>query len=110
MTNAQIIFNEQVRLMEEGIIGTTGRTLKMQAPDGTISTINEPEPIHTFAAWKELGYGVNKGEHAIAKFTIWKYSSKAKKGDEEGEEDGHCFMKLSHFFKASQVSKLAKSL
>ena len=35
MTNAQIIFMESCRLLEEGVIGTTGRKLVMEMPDGT---------------------------------------------------------------------------
>lgn len=103
MTNAQIILIESVRLMEEGIIGTSGRQLKTL--DGRI--VNEPEEIHTFAIWKSLGYKVKAGEHAIAKFPIWKYTSK-KVEDENGEETDrtNMFLKTSAFFKKSQVEKV----
>lgn len=59
MTNAQIVFNEQVRLMNDGVIGTTGNMLEMM--DG--STMPEPEPIHTYAGWQRLGYQVRRGEN-----------------------------------------------
>ena len=36
MTNAQIIFNESVRLMEEGIIGTTGLKIEVVMENGEI--------------------------------------------------------------------------
>ena len=32
--------------------------------------IDEPEPIHTFAPWKALGFKVKKGEKSIAQFVI----------------------------------------
>lgn len=67
------------------------------------------EEIHTFEHWKSLGYSVKKGEHSDIKFAIWKYSDGKKKDKETGEETegkAHCFMKLSAFFKASQVEPL----
>ena len=72
MTNAQIIFNESIELMNQGIIKGTGRTFTVEMEDGTKKTIEEPEELHTFAAWKERGRQVKKGEHAKAKFYIWK--------------------------------------
>lgn len=60
MTNAQIIFNESLRLMEEGKIGTTGKQITVVNADGTKETINVPLPIHTYAAWKQLGFQVKK--------------------------------------------------
>ena len=63
------------------------------------------EEIHTFQRWKALGYSVKKGEHAIAKFPVWKPSTKK---DDDGEETttGRMFMKTSAFFKTSQVEPL----
>lgn len=106
MTNAQIIFAEAQRLAAEGIISYTGREFKGQDSAGNAITIKETEPIHTFAAWKELGFSVKKGEHAIAKFTIWKYRKKKAETDEE-TDTGKMFMKTAHFFKASQVEAIA---
>lgn len=113
MTNAQIIFNESCRLMEEGIIGTTGRKMVFEMPDGTKQEMMEPEPIHTYQTWKALGYQVKKGEKNIAAFTIWK--ARTKKGaaqmDDEStsgdEERTQMFMKTAHFFKFSQCEKIA---
>jgi len=109
MTNAQIIFMESCRLMEDGIIGTTGRKLTMEMPDGTTKELMEPEPIHTYQAWKSIGYQVKKGEKNIAAFTIWKaHTKKAEADDEEGsKEETRMFMKTAHFFKISQCEKIA---
>lgn len=107
ITNAMIIFNAQMELLAQGKIGTTGRTVIVQFEDGE-REIPEPEEIHTFAHWKERGYSVKKGEHAIAAFPIWKYTSKAAgASEEEAQEKGYCFMKKAFWFKASQVEKIA---
>ena len=110
MTNRMIILEEQLRLMKEGVIGTTGKTFIIQNDDGTTKELPEPEPIHTFAAWKELGYIVRKGEHAIAKFVIWKYKA-GKKTNDDGEEidTSRMFIKVSHFFSQSQVDRLPQT-
>ena len=112
MTNRQIIFNESIRLMEEGIIGTTGRTFSYENADGEIITVKEPEPLHTFAHWKQAGYIVRKGEHAKATIYIWKYG-KGKKADTaedmnaDGEQaKGKCFWKKAFFFTFDQVEKI----
>ena len=89
MTNEEIIFGEKM---------TRGIT----------------ETIHTFEKWKSLGYKVKKGEKSEIKFPIWKYG---KGKSEEPEEDadgnetkkkkgGYCFMKMSAFFKESQVEPM----
>ena len=91
MTNAEIIFRESMELVREG----------------KLDLIDElPEPIHTFAVWKALGYSVKKGEKAVTKITIWKYTSK-KTEDEDGNEleNGKCFPKVAAFFKTSQVER-----
>ena len=86
ITNNQAIFNNTILLIQAG---------KIQ-PD---------EEIHTFQRWKAMGYSVKKGEHAIAKFPIWKMGTKK---DEDGEEviTGRCFMKMSAFFSTRQVERL----
>ena len=131
MTNAQIIFNQSIQLMKDGIIGTTGRKISIQyEKDGEQVTeiINEPEPIHTFQEWKNNGFMVNKGEKAIARFTIWNYAkgktTKLSKEDaekinsiaegidaKEGDETtsgGHYYLKEACFFKSSQVAAIEK--
>lgn len=118
MTNANIIFWRSVELMNEGIIGTTGRTFIAEDAEGNKVEVMEPEPIHTFAAWKQLGYVVKKGEKSIATIRIWKYSKKQigeakvtnlKTGETETEpvEEEKMFKKDAFFFKASQVEKIA---
>lgn len=110
MTNAEIIMNERIHLMEQNKIGTTGRKLKaIVMKDGVeeVRIFDEPEEIHTFAAWKKLGYSIKKGEKAVAKFHIWKYTEKvveAENGEDE-ETIKNMFMKASCFFAQSQVEK-----
>jgi len=105
MTNAQIISEARFALMEQGIIGTTGRVLQVVDSDGNQTEIPEPEEIHTYQAWKELGYQVQKGQKAIAQFTIWKHTTRTNK--ETGEDEQKMFMKNSSFFKRSQVEAIA---
>ena len=104
MTNKQIIFAEEQNLAEQGKIKYTGRTVVFQEMDGEPVEFKETEQIHTFAAWKELGYIVKKGQKAVAKFPIWKYVS--KKNEETNKEDSKMFMKVAAFFSSSQVEKI----
>lgn len=111
MTNEQIIFNASCRLMEDGIIGTTGRKIVVEMADGTEKEFMEPEPIHTYQVWKSMGFQVKKGEKNIAAITIWK-AGKSKKQEAEGEAEAkdaetRMFMKTAHFFKLSQCEKVA---
>lgn len=113
-SNAQIIFNESLDLMKEGKIGNTGRKIVItyeKNGEKVTEAVMEPEPIHTYATWKALGYYVKKGEKAIASFTIWNYTS-GKKGEAAEEEQpegliksGYYYMKKAAFFKTSQVEK-----
>ena len=102
MTNATIILNESVKLMDEGILKPSGE--KVVTEDG--KEIDLPEAIHTFQAWKHLGYSVKKGEKAIAKFPIWKHTSKKVETDNGEEETSNMFMKTAAFFKFSQVEEM----
>lgn len=109
MTNEQIIWENRCKLLEMGELEPTGRTVTYVTVDGQERTIQEPEEIHTFQMWKSLGYSVKKGEHAVAKFPIWKYRA-GKKAEAEGDEEqaeakGYCFMKMAFFFKQDQVEK-----
>lgn len=112
MTNAQIIFNEQLKLMESGAIGTTGKQIVVTDAKGEKHTVNEPEPIHTFAVWKQLGFKVKKGQHAIATIRIWKYTPKTGTMDAKNDagetvtietDESQMFMKNAFFFKLTQV-------
>ncbi len=112
MTNAQIIFNESIRLVEEGIIKGTGRMFEaiITDKDGNEEKklVEEPEAIHTYAAWQQLGFQVKKGEKAKASFTIWKYAEGKKSEESDEEPEGKMFMKKAHFFTMDQVEKISK--
>lgn len=109
MTNAQIIFQESIELLKQGILKPTGNKLTLVGEDGREFTVDEPEEIHTFNGWKSLGYQVRKGEKAVAKFPIWK--CKKKKDDKEEnavtvEVSPDMFMKYSAWFTAAQVDPI----
>lgn len=108
MTNVDIIMAERLELMKQGKIGTTGRVFTMTDSAGAEIRVPEPEEIHTFAAWKSAGFAVRKGEKAIAKFPVWKYTSKVVENDDgEEEEHGRMYMKTAAFFARSQVDPIA---
>ena len=119
MTNEKIIFNAAQDLMKQGIIKNTGRVLGYEEDkDGNRTMIYEPEAIHTYQCWKGLGYQVQKGQKAVAKFKIWKHTTRPVKEDEipEGVNDAtraileqpkeNMFMVTSAFFSASQVEPI----
>ena len=70
MTNAQIIFNKSIELMENGQLNGTGKYITIltvnENGEEEKKQIEEPEAIHTYAAWKQLGFQVKKGSKAIA--------------------------------------------
>ena len=98
--------------MKENKIKGTGEFIVIEKEDGTKEKMEMPEQIHTFAAWKKLGYIVKKGEKAVAKFAIWKYTEKQKPEEEltgnpiEDAPITNMFMKMSAFFTAGQVEKI----
>ena len=104
MTNAMIIFNNSVELMEQGIIGTTGRTVVVEDQNGNKKELKEPEAIHTYTKWKELGYKVQKGQKAVASFCIWKHTVK-EASDETKEDESKMFMKKHHFLSFHRLKK-----
>ena len=106
MTNEQIIFAARCDLMEQGIIGTTGRTLRFEMEDGTIKEMPEPDEIHTYTFWRD-NYGMvpKKGSHAIATLQIWKCRKKKKKDDEDEKE--HMFLTKGFFFAPQQLEPVA---
>ena len=111
MTNAQIILNESVNLMKQGILKSSGETAKVEI-NGEVKEIEMPEEIHTFNGWKERGFCVKKGEHSTIKFKIWKHTTKGKKPTEitgnplEDAPIENMFMKVSSFFTAAQVEPI----
>lgn len=107
MTNEQIISNAAFELLKAGKIKSTGRTLRAVDHAGNERIIAEPEAIHTYQVWKDLGYQVQRGEKAVAKITIWKHTTrtiKAEDGTETTKE--HMFPKCSAFFAAHQVQPI----
>ncbi|MBP3890862.1 MAG: hypothetical protein J6D29_01675 [Solobacterium sp.] len=104
MTNEQIIMNERFHLMEKGILKGTGKFIKALIINSEgieeEMVIEIPEEIHTYGHWRELGYQVQKGQKAVAKFGVWKYTEKEK---ENGEKDKRMFIKHSAFFAPNQV-------
>lgn len=105
MTNEEIIMKVSVELMKKGVLKPSGRVFTQELEDGSTVEIIEPEAIHTYNGWKDLGYQVKKGEHAKASFPIWKYTG--KKDEETGEvKQGHCFQKKAFWFTFDQVEKL----
>lgn len=111
MTNAQIIFNASVQLMNDGVIKGTGRVFKFTDDAGNVQTLEEPEALHTFATWKEMGRVVKKGEKCRAKIQIWKYCA-GKKDDDESKAEieadgdgGKCYMKTAFFFTYDQTEE-----
>ena len=105
MTNEQIIFQNSLQLMDDGIIGTTGRTITVENEQGEKLEMQEPEPIHTYQAWKCLGYQVKRGQKAKASFLIWKHTVKKAK-QEQGEDEEKMFMTKAFFFTFDQVEPI----
>lgn len=105
MTNAQIIMTESIRLMKEGKLKGTGETFTYEDMDGNTVEQEIPEVIHTYTKWKALGFQVQKGEKAVAKFKIWKHKVKKAKTEEEDDEE-KMFMVESAFFTADQVKRI----
>lgn len=118
MTNAMIIMNESLRLMEDGKLNGSGQFAEIETADGK-QTVELPEEIHTFNGWKALGYQVKKGEKSSIKFPIWKYTKKMldtntgnaeldKMNSQINEQGGksNMFMKTAAFFTMAQVEKM----
>ena len=97
MTNAEIIMAARMELAKAG---------KLEIING------EPQEIHTYNAWKRLGFQVLKGQKAVCMLRIWKPIP--KKGtkpvqieDEEDNEQKPWMMpKNAFFFSASQVDSI----
>lgn len=110
MTNKLIIFYESLKLAEEGKIKFTGRTIKVELPEG-IKEFPEPEVMHTYAIWKTKGRQVKRGEKGNP-ISIWKYVEKKVKDDSgkvQKDENGKdmisndMFMKKAFFFTLEQT-------
>ena len=112
MTNAMIILWESVSLLELGIIKGTGRIFKFEDESGNIHELEEPEELHTYAAWQEIGRQVKKGEKAKAAITIWKqgksYTTTNKETGAEEEKEGRMFMKMRISLHSTRPSRKQK--
>ena len=102
MTNEQLILNSRIRLMNEGVIGTTGRNIVIVDEVGRKTLTKEPEEIHTYMEWKRRGYTVRHGEKCISKLPIWRSVSRGRSGEKPKEK---MILKEAFFFKASQVER-----
>lgn len=91
MTNSQIIMNNSIALAEAGI-------LKVGA-DGL------PETIHTYEGWRSIGFQVQKGQKAVAKFAIWKHAPARTKKDGTVKPET-MFLKTAAWFTADQVAEM----
>lgn len=85
MTNAQIIMNNRVFLMQEGLIKATDAVMTITDDNGT-RQINVPEEIKTVREWNKEGRMIKKGQHAVAKFAIW-MPKKGKKAQAQAEAE-----------------------
>lgn len=109
MTNEMIILNERLKLMEQGIIKSTGRLLQFIDDAGEKHECDEPEEIHTFAYWKNHeGRAPRKGTKAIASFPIWCMKKVKDDTQEENEEEEskNMFLKTSFFFTREQTEEV----
>lgn len=107
MTNEMIIFNERINLMDNGIIGDTGRKMILENENGEKKEILEPEEIHTYQGWKSLNRQVKKGEKSISTILIWKHSTKKKK-EQQDEDEEKMFMTKAFFFRECQTEAIAQ--
>ena len=69
--------------------------------------MGELEPLHTFQKWKDMGFKVKKGEHAVTCTKLWKPKSK-KYTDTNGEEkvENNFFLTKAYLFKLNQVERI----
>jgi len=109
MKNADIILKERLRLMKEGVLGSTGNVIKIETEDGE-KEVPEPLQIHTYAGWLDLGYRVCHGQHAIANFPVWKMrpagKGKDKKTGAEISYEGKMMMVKAFWFSSDQVERI----
>jgi len=67
------------------------------------------EPVHTFAYWKQIGFNVRRGEHALMKIYIWKGIQHETKSPEGPTVEDIIFMKKAAFFGRSQVEPISNT-
>ncbi|MCR4750206.1 MAG: hypothetical protein K5877_10505 [Lachnospiraceae bacterium] len=110
MTNEQIIFQERLRLLDEGVIKPTGRIIEYEDEDGNLKTMEEPEEIHSFKYWRDKRNRVpRKGSKHIASFPVWTPKKATKEDlDENEDEPEHkkMFLKNTYFFTIDQTDEI----
>lgn len=119
MTNEMIILNASLKLMEEGILKGSGVFGEIENADGSKTSVELPEEIHTFNCWKERGFSVKKGAKSEIRIQIWKHTTKMLRTDTDNAEtnkmnqqindqggQSNMFMKVSAFFTAAQVEPI----
>ncbi len=112
MTNEQIIENAKQKLLAQGILKPTGRTLTVRLDDGSEIELPEAEEMHTFQAWKSRGFSVRKGEKAVVRLSIWKYITRKETipmqdGTVQEQDASRMYLKDAWFFSRSQVEQSA---
>lgn len=110
MSNVEIILNESIKLMDQGILKATDNFIEFVDPETKkTKKVPEPEEIHTYNGWKERGYQVQKGQKAKAAFPIWKTVKRSKKKNEDEDKDTineRMFLKNSFWFTRNQVEAI----
>ena len=94
MTNEQIIYNATRVFL--GIDEATAGQLLMAG---------QFPAFHTYEAWKEIGYQVQKGQKASFSASIWKMTEKK---NDEGERVQKLIMKNAYFFGRDQVKPIER--
>lgn len=73
MKNEEKIMQMRVNLMNNRIIGTTGKKMPWKDSEGNEVMIDEPAEIHTYTGWKRKGFQVPRGTKAKIFIPIWNY-------------------------------------
>ena len=99
MKNDDIILEERLHLLDEGILKRTGRKIKFKPSYSDKEMIwAEPEEIHTLKYWEKQGYKLKDDEKPITTIKIWKpYNNKNTHGVRKGYSD---------FYKLSQLERI----
>ena len=108
--NSQIIFEKEIELAQQGKIPTMERKISVNFNGETLN-INEPTHIYTAAQWRNRGYMIRKGEHAVAALYIWHNVNIRPDDNAEVDENGvvrasRMEKKKSWFFSIDQVEPL----
>ena len=110
--NSQIIFEKEIELAQQGKIPTMERKISVNL-NGETMEINEPSHIYTASQWRNKGYIIRKGEHAVASLYIWRNVNFRPDKDAKTDENGivqasHMEKKKSWFFSVDQVEPIPK--